>query len=65
MTRAMKLLIVAGVAIYYIAANLTGAYYANHRCNPDSFDDCTLGSPLAGILWPLYWPARISLEVTQ
>lgn len=59
-----KLLIAAGV-LYFAAANLTGAYYANHRCNQNSYDDCTMGSFFAGVGWPLYWPARASLEVTQ
>ena len=49
--------------LYFIAANLTGGYYYNHRCNDTYF--CGLEAAYSGMLWPIYWPARAGLAVTK
>jgi hypothetical protein len=50
--------------LYFIAANLTGGYIYNKRCDQDSYS-CPLESVYGGAGWPIYWSARAGLAVTK
>ncbi len=58
---------VIAATIYLIGAFLTGGYYANHRCSAyqEASNICGFDATLTGMLWPLYWSGRASLEVTK
>lgn len=49
-------------ALYFIAANLTGAHYYNSH--EDTFSR-NLEAIYAGAGWPIYWSARAAIAVTD
>lgn len=51
------------VAIYLVAAFLTGGHYYNHRYA--GYGDQGLQSIMAGAVWPAYWGGRAALAITK
>ena len=54
----------AAAVLYFIAANLTGGYIYNKRCDQGSYQ-CPIESIYGGAAWPLYWTARAALQITK
>jgi hypothetical protein len=54
--------ILCAIALYIVAAFLTGGYYYNHRAE-EPFRGLEAG--YVGFIWPAYSGGRIAIEVTK
>lgn len=61
----MRAIKIALCLLYYAGVMLTGAYYAQHRTSGMDRPSEHVEIAYVGLLWPIYWSARIAMKVTE